>query len=102
MSPYDELLRFAEREAGLIEAGEWDQLVATQAERRELLASLPPTPPTSARGRLERILALLERNASAIGAAMAQTRGELDRAVRARKNLGSYSAPTAPQLDFRR
>ena len=94
MTPYDELLALVERETQLITAGAWDELATLDGPRIALLACMPKTSsPEIASDRLE-------KNASALAAAMAQTQGELDRLRRARAKIGSYAQGTQPRFQL--
>jgi hypothetical protein len=91
MNPYDELLRFIERETELIKAGRWEELIKLEQRRSKLLKILPPNPPPEAQTILSIALTRLQTNAAMLSASLATVRGELDRMGRARTKLGSYS-----------
>jgi hypothetical protein len=100
VTPYDELLALVERETELIAAGAWDELATLDGPRIALLACMPKVPPADARPLLELASDQLEKNASALSAAMAQTQGELDRLGRARAKIGSYAQDTRPRFQL--
>ena len=60
-APYDELLELLERELELAAEGRFDEVAEVAARRAELAASLPVTPPASARTALERAAELQHR-----------------------------------------
>jgi hypothetical protein len=53
-APYETLARIFERELELLGSGDLEELDTLAAQRDELIASLPATPPASARPALER------------------------------------------------
>jgi len=101
MTVYEELVALAEREAELIAAGEWAEVVGLESLRRSLSERLPASPPAEARGALELAERRLRENAGAIAASLAETRGELDRLARTRAALGPYAAAAAPRLELK-
>ena len=101
MSVYVELVELAELEAELVAAGAWADVVALEERRRELVARLPADPPAEAREALERADALLRRNAAAIAASLAATRGELDAEAVRRAALGPYASAARPSLELK-
>ena len=60
-APYEALARTIERELELICAGDHEQLAALKAEREELIAGLPATPPACARPALQRAALMNKR-----------------------------------------
>jgi hypothetical protein len=60
-APYETLARIFERELEALGAGRLDELEGLAAEREALIASLPDTPPATARGALERALLMQKR-----------------------------------------
>jgi hypothetical protein len=92
MTAYDALEALARREAELVAAGDWVEVVGLDQERRAILAALPEAPPAEARDTLARTESLLRRNAAAIASSLAQTRGELEQIRAARTALGPYAA----------
>jgi hypothetical protein len=59
--PYEILVALIERELMLVGEGRWDELPALNAERDELLATLPAAAPEEARDALERARAVQSR-----------------------------------------
>jgi hypothetical protein len=101
VSVYDDLVELAVREAELIAAGEWAEVVGLDGRRRELSERLPAVPPAEAQEALERADALLRRNAGAIAASLAGARGELDAAAQRRAALGPYARAARPRLELK-
>jgi hypothetical protein len=60
-APYESLARMIERELELICTRDQDALAALRAERDALIASLPGTPPASARPALQRAALMNKR-----------------------------------------
>jgi hypothetical protein len=60
-APYESLARMIERELELICTHDQEALAALRAERDALMASLPDTPPTSARPALQRAALMNKR-----------------------------------------
>jgi hypothetical protein len=60
-APYERLAESFERELELVEEGRRDEVAQLAADRDALIASLPATPPASARPALERAQLLSKR-----------------------------------------
>lgn len=60
-APYEALARMIERELELICTRDYDALEALKSERDDLIASLPQTPPASARPALQRAALMNKR-----------------------------------------
>ncbi|HUA04112.1 MAG TPA: hypothetical protein VMB27_09425 [Solirubrobacteraceae bacterium] len=60
-APYEALARTIERELDLICTRDYDALAAVKAERDALIATLPQTPPASARPALQRAALMNKR-----------------------------------------
>jgi hypothetical protein len=60
-APYEALARMIERELELICTRDYDALEKLKSEREALIASLPPTPPASARPALQRAALMNKR-----------------------------------------
>jgi hypothetical protein len=101
VNPYDDLVELAVLEAELIAAGEWVEVVGLDARRRELVGRLPAEPPAEAREALERAEAQLRRNAGAIAASLAETRGALEALAGRRAVLGPYAPAQGPRLELK-
>jgi len=101
MERYTLLLDLARRESDLIAAGRWADLVDLEHERRELIASLPATPPAEARGVLEEAKAVVARNVAEIVEATDRTVAQLAQVARGRRALAGY-AGQAVRIGVRR
>lgn len=99
MSPYEQLAEIAEEALGLVEEDRLDSLNQVLARGEELAARLPERPPPSARAALARAVASQERLSARLGARLAATRTELERARRGRDAAGAYAGAPAPALD---
>jgi hypothetical protein len=95
--PYAELVALAERELELVSAGAVDDLPALQRERDTLVASLPDTPPASARGSLERAAGLQAQVSEALSGSMRALGGEIERLDRGRAAVRGYAPATEPR-----
>lgn len=93
MRGYERLVELAERERELIAAGRFDELAELDAERDELVASLPEQAPREARFLLERAAQLQEESSQALIAAMATVRGGLLELARGRRAADRYAPP---------
>jgi anti-sigma factor RsiW len=89
------------REAAAIAGARWDELVDIQAERQSLLGSLPSPPPPEAKPALERALARTHETQRTLVAAMAETKGMLERLNGGRRALHAYGGPRASGLERR-
>jgi hypothetical protein len=94
MRGYERLVELAERERELIAAGRFDELAEIDAERDELVASLPEQAPPDARFLLERAARLQEESSRELAAALATVRVGLLELARGRRAAGGY-APAA-------
>jgi hypothetical protein len=95
MNPYDALAALAEQELALVAAGRIDELPQIHADRRALLAALPPKPPADAKPALERAWSLQQRVSEALEERIRQAGEELRRVSRGRTAMHGY----APQTD---
>jgi hypothetical protein len=84
---FDEL---AAREEAAVAGRRWDELLEIQAERRRVLDSLPARLPQDARPVLERALARSQATAGVLEAAMAETKGTIERLRGGRRVVGAY------------
>lgn len=89
--PYGALVGFAEREHTMVLDERYDELAALAAERRALVATLPATPPPSARPHLERAASLQMATTAALQAAMAVTRRKMDAADTRGQAMRAYA-----------
>ena len=90
MSPYVRLVQLVLREAELVEAGAWAELDAVARERRELIATLPPVPPASARPQLEEAAKIVAATAASISSSLALVQAQLDRFQAGRRVTIAY------------
>jgi hypothetical protein len=84
---FDELVA---REEAAVAGRRWDELLEIQAERRQALDDLPENLPQEARPTLERALARSEATRQALVAAMAETKGTIERLRSGRRVVGAY------------
>ncbi len=89
--PYAALVSFAEREQAMVADERYDELEALAAERRALVATLPETPPASARPHLERAASLQMATTAAIQAAMVVTRRKMNATPARSEALRAYA-----------
>jgi hypothetical protein len=95
-TPYEALADIAERELELVSAGALDRLPELRAERDELVAKLPGTPPATARAALERTAALQARVTAVLEERLGQTGADLRRLTRGRTAVRGYAPPVEP------
>ena len=90
---YESLAALIERELELVAARDFDGLRALAAQRAELVRTLPPTPPASARDALERCDGLQKR----VGVELARVRDsillELGQVRLAQRTAAGYRPP---------
>lgn len=106
--PYAELAEIAERALALSEradptapaerAGEPAALSELLDRATALAATLPATPPASARPALERAASAQERLRARLSSALAATRATLERTDRSRQAAGAYAPSADPAL----
>jgi hypothetical protein len=95
MTAYDALATLAERELELVSAGSLDELAALYDRRDAVVATLPPTPPPSARPALERAATLQALVTDVLMERMQATGAELRRIGHGRTAVNGY----APAMD---
>jgi hypothetical protein len=96
MDPYAMLLELTEREHALVVAGSWEELAAVDAERRALLAALPPRAPAGdAAGALERAAGVQARTSALLAAQVAELRRSLGRVAQGRLTVQGYAGAGA-------
>ena len=78
------------REEAAVAGRRWDELLEIQAQRREAIEGLPARLPAEARPALERALARAGATESALVAAMAETKGTIERLRGGRRVVGAY------------
>ena len=96
MSAYDALADLAERELELVNAGAVDRLSELHAQRRAIVATLPATPPATARPALERAAKLHERVTAALEGRLRDTGAELRKLTHGRTAMRGYAPPVEP------
>ena len=94
--PYATLLELTEREHALVAAGAWEDLAAVDMTRRALLASLPATPPATARPALTRALAQQAATSALLDAQVGALRRALGHVAKGRVAVQGYGAGSAP------
>lgn len=101
MSWVESLDELAVREAAAVDGRRWDELVAIQDERHDLLLGLPQPLPASCRPVLERALAASLATQDALAGPMAETKGAIERLRGGRRALGAYGAGRRNSLERR-
>jgi hypothetical protein len=96
----ESLAELLERQEAALREGRWDDLGTIQEEQRELVAALPPLPP-SARPTLERALQASLATQRALAASLAETKGQLERLRRGRPAISAYAGPSRGGIDAR-
>jgi hypothetical protein len=96
MSPYDALADIAQRELELVSAGAVDRLSELHAQRHAIVATLPTTPPATARPALERAADLHARVTALLQDRMRDTGAELRRLSQGRTAMRGYAPPVEP------
>jgi hypothetical protein len=99
--PYAELAELAEAALTSADGADLEGLAAALARSEAIVATLPATPPASARPALERAGAAHRRLGPALRASLAETRAELDLVGRGRDAARSYAGAGAATLDRR-
>jgi hypothetical protein len=95
VSPYDQLVALARREAGLIAAGRMDELEELNRERDALVATLPATPPAHARAALVEAHRLVALSATVLSTAVERAGTELGRVGTNRRAAAAYRSAAA-------
>lgn len=90
---FDELVA---REEAAVAGRRWDELLEIQAERRQAFDDLPENLPQEARPVLERALARSQATAAVLVAAMAETKGTIERLRGGRRVVGAYQRSGRP------
>jgi hypothetical protein len=94
---YIRLAELAERERDLAVAGHVDDVLAVQAERAALIASLPATAPAEAQPYLRRASAAQAETTVALGRGLRSVREEAVRLEHGRGAVAAY-LPSAPRV----
>jgi hypothetical protein len=95
-APYERLADSFERELELVGAGRLDELAQLAADRDALIASLPATPPASARPALERAQLMSKRVMIEVARRRDVILAELGRVAQADRTARGY-APKRPR-----
>jgi len=95
MTAYDALADLAERELELVSAGSLDDLAALYERRDAVVATLPATPPASARPALERAATIQGLVSEVLQERLNATGLELRRVDHGRTAVNGY----APSMD---
>ncbi|HUR86063.1 MAG TPA: flagellar protein FliT [Solirubrobacteraceae bacterium] len=102
--PHVTLLALAEREQTLVVAGEWEDLAALDAVRRELLAELPEVPPTqAARDQIARTALVQAATTELLAARVDELRDALGHVAQGRSAVQAYGGPrlqATPRVDL--
>lgn len=94
--PYAELAELAAAQVRLARVGDVEGLAELVSRREQLAATLPASPPRSARESLALALRLEQEAEVELRMALEQTNGAVRRVQRGRQVTGGY-APPAPQ-----
>jgi flagellar biosynthesis/type III secretory pathway chaperone len=99
-APYETLARIAERELEALASGQLHELVALASERERLVATLPQTPPASARPALERAALTQKRVTMEIVRRRETIVLELAQLEQARRVARGYAPPPGSRSSF--
>jgi hypothetical protein len=91
--PYQRIAELGELELELVSGGRWEELAELGSEREQLIASLPPLPPHTAREPLEKAAALQQRVSAELSRSIALAREGLGRVDRSRRAAAGYAPP---------
>jgi hypothetical protein len=97
-APYERILELARREAELVGEGRFEELAAVWAERDDVIASLGPIPPASAREPLaeaDRICRATQATLLGLLEELGRQIGQLSSGRRAAAGYGGANAPRA-------
>ncbi|KAL2045392.1 hypothetical protein ABVK25_012134 [Lepraria finkii] len=95
MGVYDDLLALIEREHALVVAGEWEELAALDARRRDVVARLPAVAPAAVALVLERAAAVQARTSTLLAGGADELRRELGALSQGRVAVRGYGGATA-------
>jgi hypothetical protein len=90
---YERVAELGERELELVRTGHYEQLEAFHAERQELVALLPDTPPAEASTALLRAAAVQAQVEALLSGSIAHARGQLVRLDQGRQAAKAYAPP---------
>jgi hypothetical protein len=96
VTPYDALADIAERELELVTAGAVDRLSELHAQRHAIVATLPATPPITAKPALERAAQLHARVTAELEARLRDTGAELRKLNQGRTAMRGYAPAVEP------
>jgi hypothetical protein len=99
MAPYLAVLSLTRSEGDLMAAGDWQGVVRLGAERTQIDATRPTTPPDDARELVDQALAHMQMNLAQAVATRDHTRATLIHLADGRRALHAY-AGTAPGGHF--
>lgn len=91
--PYERILELGELELELVQGQRWEELAQLGAEREQLIESLPPLAPRTAKDSLERAAVLQQRVSAELATALALAREGLGRLDRGRRAAAGYAPP---------
>jgi hypothetical protein len=95
MGLYDDLLALIEREHALVVAGQWEELAALAALRRDVVARLPAVAPACVALVLERAAAVQARTSTLLAGGVDELRRELGALSQGRVAVRGYGGGTA-------
>jgi hypothetical protein len=93
---YERVAELGEQELELVRTGQYELLDALNAERQELIAALPDTPPAEASTALLRAAAVQAQVEALLSGSLAHARAQLVRLDRGRSAMSGY-ATQAPK-----
>ena len=96
-APYEVLARMIERELELVGDGDYDALAELKSERDALIASLPESPPATARPALQRAALMSKRVEIEIARRREALLLEFANVERAVRTARGYSPPSEPR-----
>jgi len=91
MNPYETFAELAAREAELVAAERWDEVVELGRLRAELIARLPASPPADAADSIEHAWRTMLATTGAVSVAVAETRAQLRRFQDAHRAIEGYA-----------
>lgn len=98
ISLYERVAELGERELELVRTGQYEQLEPLHAERQELIAVLPETPPAEASTALLRAAAVQAQVEALLSGSLAHAGAQLVRLDRGRDAMGAYATQVPKPL----
>lgn len=98
---YERLAELALSEQQLVDGERWDELLLLQAERAEVIASLPSTAGIGDLALLEHALSRSRATERALGAELARVGGQLAAVRKGRRAIFAYGVEPDARLDAR-